>query len=137
MLKKPSKKTTKAPRDGPTAEVATVADQITDLVETAKEAETLREEKTLLLTETKTLTDALDQAKAEAQGYATEATGVTEQDLQNLLTLRATVQFGFQSTTGRPKVTIQGTGRRRLFAQAETLPAALVLVRANMGKVPQ
>lgn len=117
--------------------VAEVATQITDLVETAQEAEVLREENQTL---TKTLKETARQAKMakeEATAYAATATAITEQDIQNLLRVRARIEFEVRSTTGLPRITIQGTGRRRVQVAAPSFVEALIALRSQMGKVPE
>lgn len=132
--------TKRAPREGITAEplpgVAAVATQITDLVKTAQQAEVLSQENVALKVAFLDTERALEKAEARAHDYMAEAQGITEQDLKNLQTLRAEVTFEFSAVTGKPKVTIQGTGRRRIGVTAQSLPAALALIRPLMGKVP-
>lgn len=127
----------RAPREGPTADVSEVASQITDLVETAKEAEALADDNTVLQSIVLDQKKALAESEKRALDLATAADYISEQDVQNLQTVRAQIEFRMRVTASKPGplVTLRGTGRYRMALSGPSLKAVLMSLRAALGQV--
>lgn len=136
-----AQKPQKAPRyelgeGSPAPAVSKVAAEITTLVETANKAEALTAENASLTEALTEATKAASDATSLANAYATEAAQITEQDLQNLVTIRARISFGEKFTKGVLFCLIEGTGRRRVKVRGKGLVDALIALRPLMAKVP-